>query len=99
MFDNEHNFVLTGAYDFHVDHDVDSSNTVDGKPICYWVNRQNMEVPQDAGTVILVNCSNIIVQNLRLSNNGVGIQLISTRDSTLINNVITNNKYGIYLDK
>jgi parallel beta-helix repeat protein len=97
MFDNDNNFILSGAYDFYLDHDVDSSNTVNGKPICYWINRQNMEVPPDAGTVILVKCSDITVRNLQLSNNGAGIRLISTKDSTITNNIVTSNNYGIYL--
>ena len=63
--------------------DVDSSNTVDGKPIYYWVNMLDLIVPMDAGYVALVNCTNIIAENLDLRNNGQGILLVYTTNSTI----------------
>lgn len=77
--------------------DIDTSNTVDGKLIIYWVNKQGLTVPFDAGYVILVNCSNMIVQNLELSHNGQGIVLISTTDSRITKNHIANTDSGVYL--
>jgi len=77
--------------------DVDASNTVDGKPVCYWVEKQDVEVPLDAGYVALVNCTNITVQNLSLINNVEGLLLVSTTDSTISQNSITNNELGIDL--
>jgi len=77
--------------------DVDASNTVDGKPIYYWVEKQDAEVPLDAGYVTLVNCINITVQNLSLINSVEGLLLVSTTDSTISQNSITNNELGIDL--
>jgi parallel beta-helix repeat protein len=79
--------------------DVDASNTVNGKPIYYWVNEHDKIVPSDAGYVALLNCVNITVQNLELSNEDYGIMLGSTINSTIINNIINNNSRGIYLTK
>lgn len=39
--------------------DVDTSNSVNGKPIYYWVNEHYKTVPSNAGFVILKNCSGI----------------------------------------
>ena len=77
--------------------DIDASNTVDGKPIYYWVEEQDKTVPSDAGYVALTRCTNITVQNLNLTNNWQGIRLASTTDSTITRNIIKDNDAGIIL--
>jgi parallel beta-helix repeat protein len=76
--------------------DIDTSNTVDGKPVYYWVNEKDKTVPLDAGHVTLVNCTGITVKNLNLTNNGEGIILAFTENSTITQNTITNNFEGIF---
>jgi parallel beta-helix repeat protein len=78
--------------------DVDVSNTVGGKPVYYWLSKQNMTVPTDAGCVALLNCTGITIQNLNFSNNGQGILLENTINTRIIGNMLTNNYYGIWLD-
>lgn len=65
--------------------DVDASNTLDGKPIYYWINKHDMTVPTDAGYVALFNCTGIIIQNLTLRPR---IVLVGTSNSTIKNNNI-----------
>jgi len=93
MNNNTRNFGVQGEYA----NDVDVSNTVDGKPIIYWVNQRDRTVPSDAGYVALVNCTRITVQNLNLANNGQGVILFSTTDSTITKDNITNTGNGIYI--
>ena len=93
MNNNKRNFGVQGEYA----NDVDVSNTVDGKPIIYWINQQGRTVPSDAGYVVLVNCTKITVQDLDLANNGQGIILVSTTDSKITNNYIANTGSGIYI--
>jgi parallel beta-helix repeat protein len=95
MNNNTRNFGVQGEYA----NDVDVSNTVDGKPIIYWINQQDMTVPSNAGYVALVNCTHITVQNLNLANNRHGILLVSTTDSTITKNHITNTGTGIYIQE
>ena len=76
---------------------VDSSNRLNNKPICYWINQSDKTIPTDAGIVILVNCNNITIQDLTLENNYYGIILSYTQNSTIKNNQIRNNYYGIWL--
>jgi parallel beta-helix repeat protein len=95
--DNGCNFGVFGSLLPEFIQDIDESNTVNGKPIYYWVNRQDVTVPLDAGYVALVNCSGITVKNLNLSNNGQGLLLAHTTESSIIQNNITNNIHGIYL--
>jgi parallel beta-helix repeat protein len=76
---------------------VDSSNTVGGKPIYYWVNRRELTVPSDAGCVILVNCTDIRVQNLNLTGNFPSICLAYTTDCTINQNEVSMASAGIML--
>jgi parallel beta-helix repeat protein len=80
--------------------DIDTSNTVNGKPVYYWVNQHDKTVPSDAGYVGIVSCTDIQVQNLDLTSNSQGLLLVSTTYSTITRNNITSNEgYGIYLYK
>jgi parallel beta-helix repeat protein len=76
--------------------DIDSSNTVDGNPIIYWVNEQGKTVPSDAGYVALVKCTNMTVQNLNLADNGQGILLMSTNNSIITKNHVSHTYWGIF---
>jgi len=76
-------------------HSIDSSNTVDGKPICYWIGRHHQIVPSDAGYVALINCTNIVTQNLVLTHNYRGVLLVATRNTFLSHNAISSTKFGI----
>jgi parallel beta-helix repeat protein len=92
MNNNRYNFDIRGT---NFENDVDSSNLVDGKPIIYWINQQDMTVPSDAGYVALIKCENITIQNLNIANNGDGIFLAFTNQSTVTGNTLTNNYNGI----
>jgi parallel beta-helix repeat protein len=94
MQDNRYNFGVSNG----LANDVDSSNTVNDKPVIYWVNQHNKAVPSNAGCVILINCTDITVQNLQLSNNNQGILLVNTKNTTITQNIITNHFNGIELD-
>jgi len=91
MSNNAYNFGCSGI------NDVDASNTVNGKPVLIWMNQRDKVVPVDAGYIVLINCQNITVQNLNLSNNNEGILLEGTTNSTIVHNVFANNSYGISL--
>ena len=97
MSSNQRNFCVMGDVPFYFIHDIDSSNTVDGKPIYYWVNQQNRTVPVDAGYVALVYSTNITARNLDLKNNYQGLLLVETENSLIVGNNIINNARGIHL--
>jgi parallel beta-helix repeat protein len=71
-------------------------NIVNGKPLVYLEDVSNYKV-EGAGQVILVNCNNITVENLDLSNTSVGVELWKTEDSIISNNSVSNNDKGIHL--
>jgi len=97
MHNNTYNFGAEGWMLQTFINYVDASNTVDGKPVYYWINARDVTVPSDAGYVALVNCIGVTVNNLTLTNNGQGVLLAFTENSVITENNIKNNYHGIYL--
>ena len=92
---NKYNFAVWGEDLPDYINDIDTSNTVDGKPIYYWINKQDMVVPSDAGYVALINCTRTTVTNLSLTNNRLSLLLAYTTNSTITKNNVRNNEWGI----
>ncbi|MCW4034052.1 MAG: right-handed parallel beta-helix repeat-containing protein [Candidatus Bathyarchaeota archaeon] len=97
MSNNFRNLGISGENISDFIHDIDVSNTVDGKPVYYWVNMHDLTVPTDAGYVGLVNCTEITVENVNITNNGQGILLVHTDDSVVQNNVLATNIQGVFM--
>jgi parallel beta-helix repeat protein len=75
--------------------DVDTSNTVNGRPIYWWINRNDEQVPTDAGYVALINSTGIVVRDLVLQNCTQDILLVSDNDTIVANNTILDARDGI----
>jgi parallel beta-helix repeat protein len=73
------------------------NNSINGKPLVYLEDVSNRTV-SDAGEVVLVDCSNMVVNNLSLSSATIGVELYQTKSTRITNNSIINNLNGIYLD-
>jgi parallel beta-helix repeat protein len=97
MINNTRNFSVDGSSFSEFLNDVDVSNTVDSKPIYYWINKSDYAVPSEAGYIALINCSRITVQNMNFAKNGQGILLVHTTNSTITKNTVENNNIGIDL--
>jgi len=76
---------------------VIENNKLNGKPIYYYKNANAIKVPEDAGEVIIANCSEITVENITASLGFVGIELAYTNNSQITNNKLSNNYFGFYL--
>ena len=97
MNGNEFNFFVSSGTTANSINDIDESNTVNGKPIIYWQNKQSQTVPANAGYIALVNCTKMTIQDMDLSHNGQAILLAGITDSTIKNNKISQNHNGIWL--
>ncbi|MEJ2242550.1 MAG: NosD domain-containing protein, partial [Candidatus Bathyarchaeota archaeon] len=75
--------------------DIDGSNLADGKPIIYWINEHDRRIPENAAFVVLVNCSNITVENLDISKVGQGVILAYSTNSKINQNSIQALDEGI----
>jgi parallel beta-helix repeat protein len=79
-------------------HEIDKTNTVNGKPVYYWNDIKSGRIPEGAGQVILVNCKDVLVEDQELSNVRVGIDVLFSSYIVIRNNDCSNNKYaGIHL--
>jgi parallel beta-helix repeat protein len=90
---------LYGFADFSLQvNDIDTSNTVDGKPMYVWVGQRDRQVPADAGYVEVMNSVNVTVKDLNLTSNGEGVLFKNTTGSVVQNVFVSNNWDGICLD-
>jgi PGF-pre-PGF domain-containing protein/uncharacterized repeat protein (TIGR01451 family) len=98
---------MTGnRYNFHwsgdgtdIDNTIDTSNTVDGKPV-YYLKNVDFTVydgSSNAGTFYCFNCFNITVRDLNLTRNYRGVYFWNTNRSTVTNVSASSNYYGIKL--
>ena len=85
---------------YTITHTIDTSNTVDGKPVHYLKNQKGGTVPSGAGQVILANCKNVTVENQELTNGDDGIELVYSSNNIIKkNNVLSHDMRGILLIK
>jgi parallel beta-helix repeat protein len=96
------NFVLYGSTLSDYVNWVDASNLADGKPVYYIVNQDGLLINPAThpaiGYLALVNCANITIENLTLANkNKESLLLAYTINSTITQNNVVNNDYGIHL--
>ena len=72
------------------------NNTVNGKPLVYLESTSD-NVIDYAGQVILIDCTNVTVNNLELSKVDFGIQLYECRNCYVKSNVLSSNAMGVFL--
>ncbi len=90
---------ISGVLEHWNSHDIDVTNTVNGKPVRYWKNQVGGTVPPGAGQVILANCMNVTVEGQNLINGSVGILMgLSVNNIITDNNASLNNLAGIYMN-
>jgi len=90
LFNNS--FFVSGSY-----HNMVSNNTVNGKPLVYLEDESDKVIDYETGQIILINCSKITVENQKIADTDVGIELWNTDNSIIRNNDCLNKVYGIYL--
>jgi parallel beta-helix repeat protein len=98
MSDNRYNnFDIWGYTLFHYSNDIDTSNTVDGRPIYYLVNEHDkvIDVTTNAGYVATVNCHNITIRDLTLTKNREGVLFVYTTASIIENVNSSDNEFGV----
>ncbi len=82
----------------HYKHSEIANNTVNGKSILYWQDKNGMIVPTSAGQIILLNCNDIKIINQDLSNVSRGILIAFSTNILISGNSIWNeNLIGIYI--
>jgi parallel beta-helix repeat protein len=73
-------------------------NTVNEKILYFWKNLNMRKIPTNAGQIIIVNCSNMTIENQDISNTCNGIQIVYSEKNLIRNNVCNmNNRNGIQI--
>jgi len=85
----------------HFIHDVDMSNIVNGKPACYLVNKKNLQINPSTfpniAFIVLVNSTNVIVEDFVIEDAGQGVLFAYVSDSIIRNLTCQRCEYGIKL--
>jgi parallel beta-helix repeat protein len=98
MFENDYNFGVFGSALSDFLQNIYTTNTADGKPVYYCVNQQNIQIPNDAGYIGVVNSTNVTLRDLTLQKNLQGVLLAYSNYSNIENiNASHNLYYGIEL--
>ncbi|UCE36786.1 MAG: right-handed parallel beta-helix repeat-containing protein [Thermoplasmata archaeon] len=90
-------FILGGTKDLWNTHKIVTSNKLNNKPVYYWKDQTGGSVPQDAGQVILANCTDVLVTCMELDNCTVGIELGFSFNNTVHQNNVSGVFDGIYM--
>ncbi|XHH08483.1 MAG: nitrous oxide reductase family maturation protein NosD [Candidatus Bathyarchaeia archaeon] len=94
---NKFNFgVYSSNFDGYIQ-EIDQSNTVDGKPIVYWVNTEGKQAPPNAGYVAAVNCTDITVSDVLLEKNWQNLLFAYVTNSKITGVTGTLGMDGIWL--
>ncbi|MCK5038651.1 MAG: right-handed parallel beta-helix repeat-containing protein [Thermoplasmata archaeon] len=88
-------FYLQGdSVEYWNSHDIESTNTVNGRPVYYWKDALGGTVPSGAGQVLLANCNGTAVENQNLSIASVGIEIGFSSHVTIFNVTASANTEG-----
>jgi parallel beta-helix repeat protein len=82
-------------------HQIDTSNTISGKPIYYYANENYLNPSNfsNAGQIILANCDSAIIKNVNITHGRTGISLIFCDNVTITESNFSNTDGdGIYFD-
>jgi len=95
IYDNGYNFVVKGTIIDHFNHDIDDTNTVNGKPIYYLVGEKDrtLDETDNFGYLGLISCTNITAKNSDVC----GMVMAGTTYSTISNVVSHDCDNAIYI--
>ena len=84
---NEYNFGVRGDKLSHFIHDIDTSNTINGKPIYYIVDQSytTVDSSSNAGYVAVVNSDHVTIKDLSIGNNIQCILTAYSKDCSIEN--------------
>jgi len=79
-------------------HEIDDTNTVNGKPVYYYQDAADVTIPAGAGQIILAGCQRVVVENQSCGNTTVGMMLAYSSEVTVRDSSFLQNRYhGIWL--
>ena len=77
-------FLIRGYKYEHFVHFM-SNNTVQGKPIVYYMGKNNFTIDGNESQIFLINCRNVEIKNKNFSNLSVGIEIAYSENISISN--------------
>jgi parallel beta-helix repeat protein len=100
---NTYGFGVTGGIIQDFINTIDTTNTVEGKPVYYLINQSDLVIEPasfpSVGYLGIVNSTRITIRNLNITKSIQGIMLACTTNVNITNVRATYNHYGISLTK
>jgi len=93
IFDNifiEDGVQFEGTLKSSFDHFI-VNNTVNGKPLLYYKDKDDFTVPSDCGQILLFNCDNVLISDISIDHTDWAVLLAWCDDCTIQNSNISNN--------
>ncbi len=78
-------------------HYIETTNTVNDKPVVYRKNQWRGSVPRNAGQVILANCTDMTISGLHITNVFMALAAGYSDYNTFTYNNISDNNVGMFL--
>jgi parallel beta-helix repeat protein len=97
MKNNDYNFGVTGDTFSDFINSIDTSNSINGKPVYYLIGQRNQTIT-DGGYVAAINSTDMRIQNMDLKDNIQGLLFAYTSNSSIQNVTVTSCAYGIWLE-
>ena len=90
---------IGGSYEEISSHEIDNTNLVNGKPLYFYKNQENLGSDNftNGGQVILVNCNESSVSNLNIFNTTSGVSLYYCNNVNFSGNIAIYNIHGLIL--
>ncbi len=94
--DNEVNLAVNGQNEEEYHHQIDISNTVNGKPVYYLVGQTGAVVNEttNAGVVFGISCPDLTIRDLELRHNEYGVFLLGSERAIISNVTSLENAIG-----
>ena len=92
------NYLVSGGIDIDDfgSYDISPDNLVNGLPLYYYKDCSGVRVEDvQAGQVVIINCDNIRIANVRIGNTSEGIEMFRVRDTLVANSTFSGNFCGI----
>jgi len=98
MHENVYNLGIRGTKTSHYYHDIDTTNSVNDKPVYFILNESDRILNGiDVGFLGLVGCTRISAEGLSIESNDQGLLLVETTNSSVASSTFSNNCFGIQL--
>jgi len=90
--------IVISGYEFqHFASHAIENNTVNGKPLYCIVNATDYTVPTNAGQILIINCTNVFVSGVNISQISKAVQIVYSSNVEVRYSILSNNYLkGIY---